>query len=185
MGIRLGLSEWLDSVAWDSISMGNISVKEAMAMISKSSKYTHSILVSRIMSALAKKFQVDEDDWEIAGLLHDLDYDVTIGDMCKHGMVAASQLRGKVSENVLHAIKSHDHRTGTEPITRLDKSLKFADSIAVLLEDQSVQRVPDADELTRLIESESNVKPWIGDIIGSYCAEYGLLLHPILDLVLE
>lgn len=165
--------------------MGRISVKEAMSMISKSSKYTHSILVSRIMSALATQFHVDEDDWEIAGLLHDLDYDMTIGDMSKHGMIAASLLEGKISENVLHAIKSHDHRTGIEPITRLDKSLKFADSLAVLLEDQSVRHVPDADELSRFVELESNVKPWIGDIIESYCAEYGLPLHPILDLVLE
>ncbi len=162
-----------------------LSSTEAISMISESSKYGHSILVSRIMSALAEYFQIDKEEWVVAGLLHDLDYDKMDGDMSKHGLVAASMLKDKVSDNVLHAIMSHDHRTGIEPITRLDKSLKFADSLAVLLEDQSVQHVLDADELSRRIESESKVKPWIGDVIESYCAEYGLPLHPILDLVLE
>jgi len=165
--------------------MLSISSTEAISMISESSKYGHSILVSRIMSSLAKHFHIDNEEWVLAGLLHDLDYDLVDGDMNKHGLVAASLLKDKVSDNVLHAIISHDHRTGIKPITRLDKSLKFADSLAVLLEDQSVRIVPDADELSRLIESESKVKPWIGDIIESYCAEYGLPLHTILDLVLE
>lgn len=165
--------------------MVSILSTEAISMISESSKYGHSILVSRIMSSLAEHYQIDKEEWVLAGLLHDLDYDLTRDDVSKHGMVAALRLEGKISENVLHAIKSHDHRTRIKPITRLDKSLKFADSLAVLLEDQSVRIVPDADELSRLIESESYVKPWIGDIIESYCAEYGLPLHPILDLILE
>jgi putative nucleotidyltransferase with HDIG domain len=165
--------------------MVSISSTEAISMISESSKYEHSIMVSRIMASLAEYFQIDNEDWVLAGLLHDLDYDLVDGDMSKHGIVAASMLKDKVSDNVLHAIMSHDHRTGIESITRLDKSLKFADSLAVLLEDQSVRHVPDADELSRLIDSESNVKPWIGDIIESYCAEYGLPLQPILNLVLE
>ncbi len=136
------------------------------------------------MSALAEYFQIDKEEWVVAGLLHDLDYDKIDRDMSKHGLVAASLLEGKVSERVLHAIMSHDHRTGIEPVTRLDKSLKFADSFAVLLEDQSIGTVPDTDELSRLIESESKIKPWIGDIIESYCAEYSLPLYSILDRVL-
>jgi putative nucleotidyltransferase with HDIG domain len=164
--------------------MGFISSTEAISMISESSKYEHSILVSRIMSSLAEYHQIDKEEWVLAGLLHDLDYDKIEGDRSRHGLVAASLLEGMVSEKVLYAIRSHDHRTGIEPITQLDKSLKFADSFAVLLENQSVRTVPDIDELSRLIESESRVKPWIGDIIESYCDEYGLSLHSILDFFL-
>ena len=103
--------------------MAPISSTEAISMISESSKYEHSILVSRIMSSLAEHFQTDKEEWVLAGLLHDLDYDVIDGDMSMHGLVAASMLEGKVSEGVLHAIMSHDHRTGVEPVSLLDRSL--------------------------------------------------------------
>jgi putative nucleotidyltransferase with HDIG domain len=157
-----------------SVSMVSISSTEAISMISESSKYEHSILVSRIMSSLAEHSQTDKEEWVLAGLLHDLDYDVIDGDMSKHGLVAASMLEGKVSESVLHAIMSHDHRTGVEPVRLLDRSLKFADAVAVLIEDQSILSVPEDDELLELLSLESVRKPWIREIIEAYCAEYDL-----------
>jgi putative nucleotidyltransferase with HDIG domain len=152
--------------------MAFISSTEAISMISISTKYEHSILVSRIMSSLAKHFQIDKEEWVLAGLLHDLDYDVIEGDMSKHGFVTASMLKGKVSENVLQAIMSHDHRTGKEPVNQLDKSLRFADALAVLIEDQSIQSIQEECELSRLLNLESENKSWIREIIESYGAEY-------------
>ena len=157
--------------------MAPISSIEAISMISESSKYEHSILASRIMSSLAEHFQTDKEEWVLAGLLHDLDYDEVDGDMSKHGLVAASTLEGKVSEGVLHAIMSHDHRTGIEPVSLLDRSLKFADAFAVLMEDQSILRVPENDEFLRLLSLESIRKPWIREIIEAYFVE--LDLEPI------
>ena len=154
--------------------MASISLAEAISLISQSSKYRHSILVSKIMSSIARHFQIENEEWMLAGLLHDLDYDIIDGDMSKHGLVAASMLHGKVSEDVLHAIMSHDHRTGVEPVNLLDKSLKFADALAVLIEDQSIHDVPENDEYLRLLSSESDRKPWISEIIEAYCAEYDL-----------
>ena len=154
--------------------MVSISTTEAISMISESSKYGHSILVSRIMSALAEYFQIDKEEWVVAGLLHDLDYDKMDGDMSKHGLVAASMLKDKVSDNVLHAITSHDHRTGIEPVNILDKSLKFADALAIIIENQSIQTIQEDDEFTRLLNLESEKKPWIREIIESYSTEYDL-----------
>lgn len=154
--------------------MASIPSTEAISMISESSKYRHSILASRIMSSLAEHFQMDKEEWVLTGLLHDLDYDLIDGDMSKHGLVAASMLKGRVSEDVLHAIMSHDHRTGVEPVSLLDKSLKFSDALAVLIEDQSILSVPDNDEILRLLSSESDRKPWISEIIEAYCVEYNL-----------
>lgn len=154
--------------------MASISFTEAISMITVSSKYRHSLLVSRIMLFLAKHFQMDNEEWILAGLLHDLDYDVIDGYMSRHGLFAASMLNGKVSGDVLHAIMSHDHRTGVEPVNLLDKSLKFADAFAVLIEDQSILSVPENDNYLKLLSLESDRKPWISDIIDSYCAEYDL-----------
>ncbi len=160
--------------------MGWLTRHEAQMLISKSSKYSHSILVSRIMSTLAERFKEDQDEWVIAGLLHDLDYDIVDGSTDKHGLVAASQLDGKVPGEVLHAIKAHDHRTGIEPLTLLDKSLKFADALAVLIEDQVIQSEVNGNELTRLMASESQDKPWIEKIIDSFCAEYNITVESLL-----
>jgi len=126
------------------------------------------------MSSLAEHFQIEKEEWVLAGLLHDLDYDVIDSDMSKHGLVAASMLKSKVSEDVLQAIMSHDRRTGIEPVSLLDKSLRFADAFAVLIEDQSSLGVPENDKLVRLLGLESVRKPWIREIIESYCVEYDL-----------
>jgi len=135
--------------------MAPILSTEAISMISESSKYEHSILVSRIMSSLAEHFQTDKEEWVLAGLLHDLDYDEVDVDTNKHGLVAASMLEGKVSEGVLHAIMSHDHRTGVEPVNLLDKTLMFADAFAVLIEDQSLDHNSDEEEITEAISHEA------------------------------
>jgi len=165
------------------ISMESISIKEAKSMISLSTKYKHSLLVSRIMSELAKHFTQDEVEWRLTGILHDFDYDSVENDMNRHGIVAASLLAGRVSEDVLHAIMSHDHRTDLEPVTLLDESLKFADALAVLCEDQSIKRVPENDEILMFLETESVRKPWVREIIVSYCSEYNLMLDSLLGNV--
>jgi predicted hydrolase (HD superfamily) len=126
------------------------------------------------MSSLAEYFQIDKEDWILAGLLHDLDYDMIDGDMSKHGFITTSMLKGKVSEDVLQAIMSHDHRTGIEPVNILDKSLKFADALAIIIENQSIQTIQEDDEFTRLLNLESEKKPWIREIIESYSTEYDL-----------
>ena len=164
--------------------MASISSTEATSMISESIKYEHSILVSRIMTSLAEHFHLNKEGWVLAGLLHDLDYDVIAGDMSKHGFVAASMLNGKVSEDVIHAIMSHDHRTGIDPVNLLDKSLKFADAFAILIEDQSIQGIERECEFTGLLNLESEKKPWIREIIESHCAEYDLKLLQLLRVVL-
>jgi predicted hydrolase (HD superfamily) len=151
-----------------------ISSTEADSMILESSKYGHSILVSRIMTSLSEHFQIDKKEWVLAGLLHDLDYDVIDGDISKHGFVAASMLKGKVSKDVLHAIMSHDYRTGIEPVNLLDKSLRFADALVVIIENQSIQSIQEDNEFTRFLNSESGKKPWIREIIESYSEEYNL-----------
>ena len=40
----------------------------------------HNIAVGFIMKALAKKFGENEEDWELAGMLHDLDWEKTRDD---------------------------------------------------------------------------------------------------------
>jgi len=94
---------------------------ETLRLIEGSSKRYHSVLSAKLMRILARTFHEDEGEWELVGLLHDLDHDLVHGDMSRHGMVAAEMLKGKLSESCLHAIRAHDRRTGVEPQGILDE----------------------------------------------------------------
>ncbi len=156
-----------------------------MQMISASSKLAHSILVSKIMIRLAERLRDDAGDWEIAGLLHDLDYDLVQDDPSQHGVKAAAILDGKVSKEVLRAIMAHDHRTGQKAVTLLDRALMFSDSLATLIEDQSLDRDSDDEEITEAISLEAKTKPWIPQIINRFHLETGLDSRALLKAVLQ
>lgn len=110
-----------------------LSKREALRLVSEhissGKKRRHMIAVSAIMKELAKEFRVNEEEWELVGMLHDLDYDKTINDPSKHGLVASKMLEGKLSKESLHAIRAHDHRTGVRPKSVLDKALIASDCI--------------------------------------------------------
>jgi len=111
-----------------------ISKAEALKLIMGTSKYSHSLVTSAIMCKFAEKLGEDVKKWEIVGLLHDLDYDLVEGDMSKHGVIACHSLEGKIPEDCLSAIKRHDHRTGLNPKSKLDKAIIIADSLANIIE---------------------------------------------------
>lgn len=157
-----------------------ISKEEALRLIDGSSKRLHSVLSARLMKALAKILHEDEDEWELVGLLHDLDYDLVQGDMSRHGIMAAEMLQGKLPERGLNAIKSHDHRTGVKPRSLLDESLIFADSLAVLLEDRVFDILADACTFEKTLRDESEEKPWISENIRSYFRRWNVSLSQIL-----
>ena len=94
----------------------------------------HMIAVSAIMKAIARHLKKDEESWELVGLLHDIDYEKTRNNPEKHGIEAENLLRGKVSEEIIHAIKAHNfENTGVNPETDMEKALIAADAISGLI----------------------------------------------------
>lgn len=163
--------------------MPPITKEEAVKLIEGSSKYTHSILVSKIMKSLAEKFGEDEFEWELVGLLHDLDYDQVQGDMSQHGIETADILKGRLSERSLHAIRSHDFRTGVKPETLLDESLIFADSLAVFIEDQHINASTEALRIEEALQVEAVRKPWITKNILTYTGRNRISVLQVLMLI--
>lgn len=149
--------------------MPRISLGEALKLVEGTSRHEHSLLVRRIMEALARFFQEDEREWGLVGLLHDLDYDDVRDDMSRHGILAAEMLERRLSLEGLHAIMAHDHRTGVEPMNLLDESLFFADSLAVLIKDRGLDALADEATLDRALREESRDKPWIIEKIQAFC----------------
>ena len=142
-----------------------ISKQEALKMIKNTSKYSHSLIVSAIMRRLAERLGENAEEWEIVGLLHDLDYDQTRNDMSRHGIVASEFLKGKLPETYLYAIKCHDYRTGFKPKSKLDNALIVADTLAVIIEDikRSGKEKLKPEEVKEKIRKISENKPWLKD----------------------
>jgi predicted hydrolase (HD superfamily) len=107
---------------------------EAIELVRNSSKFSHLLLTAAMMKQLAERLGENETEWELVGLLHDLDIDDVRNDMRQHGVIAANRLRGRLPAHCLSAIKSHGVRTGFAPTSKLDKAVIAADSMAVLVE---------------------------------------------------
>ena len=84
--------------------------EEALAIVKEYIKddklFKHVLAVEAIMRRLAKYFGEDAEKWGLAGLLHDIDYEMTMNNPEKHAKVAYEILKGKVDEDILHAILS-------------------------------------------------------------------------------
>ena len=106
----------------------------------------HMLAAEACMRELAIHFNEDSDQWGLAGLLHDLDYDQTVNDFPNHGKVTAQMLEGKgIPDEVIHAIQAHPFgsksadgglRAGpgqTEPESKMDFALYAADSLTGLI----------------------------------------------------
>ena len=92
----------------------------------------HMLAAEACMRALAGRLGEKADEWALAGLLHDLDYDQTVNDFPKHGFVTEQILEGHgISQEVMNAIKAH---TGnTELSSRMDLALYAVDPITGLI----------------------------------------------------
>jgi len=68
----------------------------------------HSLASEAILRALAKELKQDENKWALAGLLHDLDVEITGGDCSRHAFEARPLLEGKVEAEIIDAIEMHN-----------------------------------------------------------------------------
>jgi len=162
-----------------------ISIKEALGLIKGTSRYGHALVVAAMMKALARKLGKNEELWELVGLLHDLDYDVTRGDMSKHGLVSAKMLRGRLPEHELYAIKAHDYRTGFKPRTSLDCALVATDTLAVFLgKTRKVTTELTVEFVLSEIDSASESQPWIKSNLRK-CKAMKIGLNEFLEVCLS
>jgi len=94
----------------------------------------HMLITEAIMRALARYLGEDEEEWGLTGLLHDIDVELTEGDMSNHSKLGADLARELgASEAMAHAILCHNPAHGVLPETKLDKALFCADPLAHLI----------------------------------------------------
>ncbi len=69
----------------------------------------HCLATEAIMRALAQKLGGDQDKWGVTGLLHDIDVELTAGDITKHTLEAEKILREhECAADMIEAIKMHN-----------------------------------------------------------------------------
>ena len=69
----------------------------------------HMRTVELVMEAYAEKLGENKDEWAIAGLLHDADYEPHPD---KHPQLIVEQLRSLQEEKIAHAISAPLHQMG-------------------------------------------------------------------------
>jgi len=93
----------------------------------------HCIATAAIMKGLAKRLGENEELWELAGLLHDIDYELVNGDMSKHGVTGAEILREKgINDEICEAVKKHNYSL-FEPEKPIEIALQAADNLSGLI----------------------------------------------------
>lgn len=109
--------------------------EEALAFLGEHLKnenlINHSLAVEAIMRGLAEFLQEDADKYGLAGLLHDIDYDVTYENPQRHSLLGAQILEEKgIDPEIVYAVKAHNEMHGLERKSLLDKTLWAADPVS-------------------------------------------------------
>jgi putative nucleotidyltransferase with HDIG domain len=87
--------------------------EEALNLIKKYIKnenlIKHSIASGAVMKHLALKLNEDKEKWEITGILHDIDVELTEGDIKTHTHKAVEILKeNSIDEDIIEAVKMHN-----------------------------------------------------------------------------
>jgi uncharacterized protein len=88
-----------------------------------------------VMIALARRFNEDENKWGLAGLLHDIDVEITNADPAIHALEAARILsESGIEPEIVDAIKMHNEEaTGLPRITLFQHALAAGETITGLI----------------------------------------------------
>jgi putative nucleotidyltransferase with HDIG domain len=151
----------------------------------------HMLATEAIMRALSKRFGEDEEEWGLAGLLHDIDVELTEGDMSSHGKLGADLVREMgASEAVCRAILAHNETLGVPRESMLDKALFCADPLTGLITAAALVR---PDKKLGSVEPKSVRKRFKEKSFAagasreniSSCSELGLELDEFMELGLR
>jgi putative nucleotidyltransferase with HDIG domain len=95
----------------------------------------HSLASEAVMRGLARELGRDEDKWGLAGLLHDLDVEITNADPIIHGTQTEVLLRDyDVDPDILDAIRMHnEYSAGKERSTEFQYALAAGETITGLI----------------------------------------------------
>ncbi len=95
------------------ISVSTMKRKEALELLKEyvrnENMIKHSLASEAVMAAVADRLGEDREKWAMAGLLHDLDVEITEADLRIHGLKTVDILQEKgVDPDIIEAIRLHN-----------------------------------------------------------------------------
>ena len=140
----------------------------------------------------AEKERLDEAGqwrWEMAGLLHDADWDQWPGEHCKK--IIEELEKRKVDPEIIHAIASHgpDH-FGVDPETNMDKMLFAFDELSGLIHAYSLMRPEGYDGMElkgvkKRIKEKSFAANVSREEINDACNRAGIALDDLIQFIIS
>ena len=112
----------------------NDAVRLLKENVSSENMLKHSYASEAVMRGIARKLGTNEDEYGLAGLLHDIDVEITKADPHTHGPYAEKLLNGKITDEMLDAIVMHNEvATGKERTTQFQHALAAGETITGLI----------------------------------------------------
>ncbi len=109
-------------------------IESIRASVESENLIKHMLATEAIMRSLARRMSEDEEEWGLAGLLHDIDVELTEGDMGSHSKLGADLARDMgASEAIANAILCHNETHGVLPETPMEKALFCSDPLTGLI----------------------------------------------------
>ena len=94
----------------------------------------HCLASEAVLRAVARRLGKNEDEYGLAGLLHDIDVEITNADPKTHGPYSEKILKGKVSDEMLDAIVMHNEMaTGLSRTNIFQHALAAGETITGLI----------------------------------------------------
>ncbi|MFC1733234.1 HDIG domain-containing metalloprotein [candidate division KSB1 bacterium] len=150
-----------------------------------------------VMRALAKHLEEDEELWGIAGLLHDIDYELTQGDTKQHGILCQEILgEAGMSQELIDVIVAHvygaegGHYWDRIRMTEFEHALAASETVTGLIYAYGLMR-PDkklANAEVKSIKKKFKDKSFAAKVdrgVILECDNLGLELNEFLKLSLD
>ncbi|MDN7023525.1 HDIG domain-containing protein [Methanoculleus sp. FWC-SCC1] len=94
----------------------------------------HSYATAAVMRKIAEHLGEDAGTWEVIGLLHDIDYEVTEGDMTRHGREGYRILtESGLPEDQARVVMRHNHMLFGDYTAPVEIALQASDSVSGLV----------------------------------------------------
>ena len=151
----------------------------------------HCLASQAVLRAIAMKLNEDPEEWGMAGLLHDIDVEITQGDFLQHGPYAARMLDGLLSAQAIDAIVMHNEMaSGKERTTKFQHALAAGETITGLIM-ATAMVYPDkklASVKTKSITKRMKEKAFAASVNRETimeCELIGIPIHEFAELSLE
>lgn len=152
----------------------------------------HCIASEAVMEALAMHFNEDKQKWALAGLLHDLDVEITNADLLVHTLETEKIMKeNNIDEEIINAVKMHNEAPHQKKRgTRFEYALAAAETItglitatALVYPDKKIENVKTKSVTKRMKEKAFAASVNRETIME--CEKIGLSLNDFTEIALQ